>query len=174
MPCPDAVDHQGDLMVFNLSRGDTRPTQFSLATAALLGWGLYLYSELDKADIQRAARQEVLMHSANEASLRAQLAQQGAAVRTIADMQNDIAAAVAQLNETTQARDRAQAQLASVQKELEAWQQKLAQTSQLQREIQELSQAWAQLHKELADVNGRLGSAQEDLADGYAKLSGSR
>ena len=112
-------------MAFSLSHGDTRPTLVSLAAAALLGWGLYLHSELDKASIQRATRQEVLALSASEESLRTRLAQQGAAAQSIADLQNHIAAVAADLNETIQARDRAQAQLASAQKELEVWQQKL-------------------------------------------------
>jgi len=111
-------------MAFSLSHGDTRPTLVSLAAAALLGWGLYLYSEVDKAGIQRAARQEVLALSASEESLKTRLAQQGAAAQSIADLQNNIAAVAADLNETIQARDRAQAQLASAQKELEVWQQK--------------------------------------------------
>jgi peptidoglycan hydrolase CwlO-like protein len=161
-------------MAFSLSHGDTRPTLVSLAAAALLGWGLYLYSEVDKAGIQRAARQEVLALSASEESLRTRLAQQGAAAQSIADLQNNIAAVAAELNETTQARDQVQAQLASAQKELEAWQQKLAQVSQLQSEIRELSQAWTQLHKELADVNGRLQPAEQELAEGRAKLVGER
>ncbi len=45
--------------MFNLSPGDARPTLFSLAAIALLGWGLLIYAELDKADNQRAVRQEI-------------------------------------------------------------------------------------------------------------------
>ena len=101
-------------------------------------------------------------------------ATKSAAAGAIADLQNNIAAVAAELNETIQARDRAQAQLASTQKELEVWQQKLAQVAQLQSEIRELSQAWAQLHKELADVNGRLQPAEQELAEGHAKLVGGR
>src|SRR3954447_24814207 len=46
-------------MVFNLAPSDRRPTLFSLAAIALLGWGLLIHAELDKAAHQRAARREI-------------------------------------------------------------------------------------------------------------------
>src|SRR4029453_17594831 len=89
----------------------------------------------------------------------------------------------------TQACDHARAQLALVQNELESARQQQAQVSQLQThsqelsqalsqlQIQELSQDWARLQqmviklrenlatqdREVADVNGRLQSARQEL-----------
>ena len=187
-------------MVFNLSPGDTRPTLFSFAALALLGWGLLIYAELDKADSQHAARREIPALSAGEENLSTQLCQQEQATGLNADLQSKITAVTARLSEVTQARDQAQAQLASVQKELESWRQQQARGAQLQiqsqglsqawtqLQIQELSQRWAQLqqevvklqeglaaqNREVADVNGRLQSARQELADAHRKLADDR
>src|SRR3954471_21530020 len=133
-------------MAINLTRGDSRPLLIGLAVFALLGWGLFIYAELiiyaelDKADNQHGARREILALSAIQDGLNTQLADQEQAVGSIADLQAKIIAAGTRLSEATQARDQAQAQLASVQKELEPWRQQQAQgAQQLQDLMQQLS-----------------------------------
>src|SRR3954454_22361215 len=94
-------------MAINLTRGDTRPFLIGVAVLTLLGWGLYLYAELDKADNQHGARREILALSAIQDGLNTQLADQEQAVGSIADLQAKIIAASTRLSEATQARDQA-------------------------------------------------------------------
>jgi hypothetical protein len=63
-------------MAFDFARGDTRPLLIGFSVITLLGWGLFIYAELDKAENQRGARREILALSANQESVRTQLAQQ--------------------------------------------------------------------------------------------------
>ena len=56
----------GDLMAFNLTRGDTRPILIGLALAALLGWGLFIYAELHGAAQNQKARQQISQLSTSE------------------------------------------------------------------------------------------------------------
>jgi hypothetical protein len=58
-------------MAINLTRGDSRPLLIGVAVFALLGWGLFIYAELDKADNQHGARREILALSAIQDGLRA-------------------------------------------------------------------------------------------------------
>src|SRR5690349_21582081 len=102
-------------MAFDLTRVNTRALLFGLAVFTLLGWGLYLYAELDKADNQHGARREILALSFIQEGLRTQLAQQEQAAGSIADLQTKIIAAGTRLSEAVQARNQAQAQLAAVQ-----------------------------------------------------------
>src|SRR3954467_6062506 len=132
-------------MAINLTRGDTRPFLIGVAVLTLLGWGLCLYAELDKADNQHGARREILALSAIQDGLNTQLADQEQAVGSLADLQAKIIAAGTRLSEATQARDQAQGQLASVQKELETWRQQQAQgAQQLQDQMQQLFRARAE------------------------------
>src|SRR3954470_4101186 len=131
-------------MAINLTRGDSRPLLIGVAVFALLGWGLFIYAELDKADNQHGARREILALSAIQGGLNTQLADWEQAVGSIADLQAKIIAAGTRLSEATQARDQAQAQLASVQKELEPWQQQAQGAQQLQDQMQQLFRARAE------------------------------
>ncbi len=80
-------------MPFSLTRGNSRPFLIGLAAATLLGWGLFIYAELDKADNQHGARREILALTANQESLSTQLAQQEQAAGSITDLQAKIVAA---------------------------------------------------------------------------------
>src|SRR3954466_2425298 len=123
----------------------TRPVLIGLAIATLLGWGLFLYAELDKAENQRGARREIRALSANEEIVRNQIAQMEQSAGSLADLQNKIAAATSRYNQATATRDQAQALLASAQKDLEAQRQQQAQASQqFENLMQQLSQARAQ------------------------------
>jgi hypothetical protein len=51
-------------MAFSLTRDKTRPLLIGLAVLTLLGWGLFIHAELDKADNQHGARREILALSA--------------------------------------------------------------------------------------------------------------
>src|SRR4051794_8743716 len=106
-------------MAINLTRGDTRPLLIGLAVAALLGWALYIYAEVSKAENQHGVRREILALTAVQDDLKNQLAQQQQAAGSLVDLQNKIMAATSQANQAVAARDEAQARLASVQKELE-------------------------------------------------------
>ena len=75
----------GDLMAFNLTRGDTRPILIGLAIAALLGWGLFIYAELHGAAQNQKARQQISRLSTSEESFKTQLAQQQQASGSLAD-----------------------------------------------------------------------------------------
>src|SRR3954469_12606185 len=66
----------------------TRPVLIGLAVATLLGWGLFLYAELDKAENQRGARREIRALSANEEIVRNQIAQMEQSAGSLADLQN--------------------------------------------------------------------------------------
>src|SRR5215211_1552217 len=101
-------------MAINLTRGDTRPLLIGFSVITLRGRGLFIYAELDKAEKQRGARREILALSANQESLRTQLAQQEQAAGSFADLQAKIMAATVQVSEATQARDQAQAHLVSI------------------------------------------------------------
>ena len=148
-------------MAFSLTRGKTRPLLIGLAVLTLLGWGLFIHAELDKADNQHGARREILALSAIQDGLKTQLADQEQAAGSIADLQAKIAAASSRLNEATQARDQAQAQLASVQTELETWRQQQAQgAQQLQDQMQQLSQA----RTETQEAEQRRSAALNELA----------
>jgi chromosome segregation ATPase len=148
-------------MAFTLTRDNTRPLLIGLAVFTLLGWGLFIYAELDKADNQRGARREILALSANQESLSTQLAQQEQAAGSITDLQAKIIAASTRLNEATQVRDQAQAQLASVQKELETWRQQQAQDAQ---QLQSLMQQLSQARTETQEAEQRRSAALNELA----------
>src|SRR3954464_7297644 len=136
----------GDLMAFNLTRGDTRPILIGLAIVALFGWGLFIYAELHGAAQNQKARQQISRLSTSEESFKTQLAQQQQASGSLADLQTRIPAATDQARQATAARDQAQAELASGQKELEAQRQQQAQVvQQLQAQTQQLSQVHRQL-----------------------------
>ena len=87
------------------SSDTTRLLLVGLAVATLLGWVLFLYAELDKAENQRGARREILALSANEETLRNQIAQLEQSAGSLADLQNKIIAAGTRLSEATQALD---------------------------------------------------------------------
>ena len=70
-------------MAFTLTRDNTRPLLIGLAVLTLLGWALFIYAELDKADNQHGARREILALIANQESLSTQLAQQERACRKV-------------------------------------------------------------------------------------------
>src|SRR3954467_8933517 len=146
-------------MAINLTRGDTRPFLIGVAVLTLLGSGLYLYAELDKADNQHGARREILALSAIQDGLNTQLADQEQAAGSIADLQAKIIAASTRLSEATQARDQAQGQLASVQKELETWRQQAQGAQQLQDLMQQLFRARA----ETQEVEQRRSAALSEI-----------
>jgi chromosome segregation ATPase len=145
--------------VFNLAPCDTRPTLFSLAAFALLGWGLLIDAELGKADSQPAARRVLV--PANEEHLTTQRAQKEQVIGSMADLQSK----VERLSEVAQERDQAQAQLASVQKELERARQHQAQISHFQTQGQELSQVGAQLQQEVVKLREDLAAQSRELAN---------
>jgi chromosome segregation ATPase len=147
-------------MAINLTRGDTRPFLIGVAVLTLLGWGLYLYAELDKADNQHGARREILALSVIQDGLKTQLADQEQAAGSIADLQAKIIAASTRLSEATQARDQAQAQLASVQKELETWRQQQAQGAQ---QLQDLMQQLFRARAETQEVEQRRMAALSEI-----------
>src|SRR3954466_12550529 len=129
-------------MAMTLARGDTRPLLIGLAITALLGWGLYIYAEIDKADNQHGARREILALTANQEALRTELAQQQQATGTLADLQGRITEATSRYNQSVAARDQAQARLAAMQKELDAARQQQAQLAQqLEKGTRQLSPA---------------------------------
>src|SRR5215212_7618994 len=74
-------------MAINLTRGDSRPLLIGLTVFALLGWGLFIYAELDKADNQHGARREILALSAIQGGLNIQLADWEQAAGSLADLQ---------------------------------------------------------------------------------------
>src|SRR4051794_14685096 len=98
----------------------TRPVLIGLAIATLLGWGLFLYAELDKAENQRGARREIRALSANEELVRNQVAELEQSAGSLADLQNKIAKATNRDNQATANRDQDPAPLGPAQKELEA------------------------------------------------------
>src|SRR3954451_9351410 len=63
----------GDLMAFNLTRGDTRPILIGLAIGALFGWGLFIYAELHGAAQNQKARQQIRQVTSSEESFKTQL-----------------------------------------------------------------------------------------------------
>ena len=77
-------------MAINLTRGDTRPFLIGVAVLTLLGWGLYLDAELDKADNQHGAGCVILALSVIQDGLKTQLADQEQAAGSIADLQAKI------------------------------------------------------------------------------------
>ena len=139
-------------MRLDLTRGDTRPALIGLAVLTLLGWALYIYAVLDTADNQHGARREILALSAIQDGLKTQLADQEKATGSLSDLQAQTTAASTRLNEATQARDQAQAQLASVQKELETY---LQQQTQLAQQIQAQTQELSRARSEMQDAEQR-------------------
>jgi chromosome segregation ATPase len=172
-------------MAINLTRGDSRPLLIGLAVAALLGWGLYIYAEVSKAENQRGARREISALVANEETLKNQLAQQQQAAGTLADLQNQIAAFTNQSNQARTASDRAQAQLALIQKDLESQRQQQVQVAQqLQDQLQQLSQARAQTQEaeqrfnaarsETESLEQAKGARSQELAEVGKRLEAAR
>ena len=117
-------------MAITLTGDNTRALLVGLAVLTLLGWGLFIYAELDKADNQHGARRDILALSVIQDGLKAQLADQEKATGSLTDLQTRIIAASTRLNEAAQARDQAQAQLTPVQTELETWRQQQANAAQ--------------------------------------------
>jgi chromosome segregation ATPase len=149
-------------MAFDFARGDTRPLLIGFSVITLLGWGLFIYAELDKAENQRGARREILALSANQESVRTQLAQQEQAAGSFADLQAKIIAATVQVSEATQARDQAQGQLTSIQKELETWRQQQAQVAQ---EIQSTTQELFRARTEAQELEQRRIAALNEITN---------
>src|SRR5215207_11209678 len=104
----------------------TRPLTLGLIGLAVASWLITFLLFIYRAEDQRDHSRQVRMMQANEAEVRAQLAQQTSASGTLSDLQASIAAAQQQAAQASQARDQAQAQLAPVQQSLLAVQQAAA------------------------------------------------
>src|SRR5690349_5668640 len=92
-----------------------RPVTLALGGAAVLGWLLAFGVGLSSSDHQQEAQTEITRLQQAEATLRRQLDEHQRMGGTLADLQARVVGAEQQLAQITQAREQAQAQLATLQ-----------------------------------------------------------
>jgi multidrug resistance efflux pump len=133
-------------MAINARADITRPLTLGLIGLAVVSWLITFLLFIYRAEDQRDHRRQVRMMQANEAEVRAQLAQQASTSGTLSDLQASIAAAQQQAAHASQARDQVQAQLAPVQQSLLAVQQAAADaTKNAEVQVQRLTELQGQV-----------------------------
>src|SRR3954452_14018140 len=85
--------------------GATRALLIGFASLMLLGWGLFVYAKLDKAENQRGAHREILALSAHEEALRSQIAQLAQSAGRLTALQDRIAAERSRYNQVAATRE---------------------------------------------------------------------
>src|SRR5215207_10291184 len=102
-------------MAFDYRAELKRPASLVLAAIAALGWLLALGIGFSSSDQMQEARAETTRLQQAQVDLQRQLDEQQRTGRTLASLEDRVAGSQQQLTQITQAREQAQAQLATLQ-----------------------------------------------------------